>query len=75
MTGSKYIVAFKKGTAPADIAKVKEDVKKQGGVIGHEYTTSFQGFAVTLPEGVVSTLESHPHIDYVEADQVVSIQK
>ncbi|KXS13186.1 hypothetical protein M427DRAFT_58901 [Gonapodya prolifera JEL478] len=74
MTG-KYIVAFKKGTPKTEIDKVKDDIKKQGATIGHEYTTTFQGFAVTLPTTLVSTLESHPHIDYVEADQEMSIAK
>ncbi|KAK3503037.1 hypothetical protein B0T13DRAFT_487374 [Neurospora crassa] len=68
-----YIVTLKDTATDEEIAKTKEDVKAQGGKIGHEYTL-IKAFQAIYPEGAVSTLENHEHVKDVEADQEGCVQ-
>ncbi|ESA42970.1 hypothetical protein GE21DRAFT_6178 [Neurospora crassa] len=68
-----YIVTLKDTATDEEIAKTKEDVKAQGGKIGHEYTL-IKAFQAIYPEGAVFTLENHEHVKGVEADQEVRTQ-
>ena len=63
---AKYIVL--------KIKRVKQTIRSQGGKIGHEYSTTFQGFQATIPKGTVSTLQSHEHVDNIEEDSKVQTQ-
>ncbi|KAK9477483.1 hypothetical protein V1514DRAFT_333782 [Lipomyces japonicus] len=69
-TDNTYIVRFKKDATDDDIAKIKKDLTDSGAEITHEYSL-IKGIAVRLPEGHVSTLESHPHVEGLEKDQEV----
>ncbi|KAK3488120.1 uncharacterized protein B0T23DRAFT_415003 [Neurospora hispaniola] len=69
-----YIVTLKDTATDEEIAKTKEDVKAQGGKIGHEYTL-IKAFQAIYPEGSVSTLENHEHVKGVEADQESPAQR
>ncbi|KAK1777456.1 hypothetical protein QBC45DRAFT_378976 [Copromyces sp. CBS 386.78] len=68
-----YIVTLKDDASDEQIAKTKEDVKAQGGQIGHEYTL-IKAFQAIFPEGHVQSLDSHEHVKDVEADQEVRTQ-
>ncbi|MCR3753198.1 S8 family peptidase [Lentzea californiensis] len=45
-----------------------------GGRVGHVYDTVFQGFSVRMSDAQARRLAADPSVDYVERDQVVSIQ-
>jgi subtilisin family serine protease len=45
-----------------------------GGQIGHVYDTVFQGFSVRMSDAQARRLAADPSVEYVERDQVVSIQ-
>jgi subtilisin family serine protease len=45
-----------------------------GGQVGHVYDTVFQGFSVKMSDAQARRLAADPSVDYVERDQVVSIQ-
>ncbi|KAF7537533.1 hypothetical protein G7Z17_g12838 [Cylindrodendrum hubeiense] len=68
-----YIVSCKEGATDDQVKAVKQQAIDQGGKIEHEYTL-IKGFSVSYPEGTVTTLESHEHVQAVEADQEVRTQ-
>ncbi|KAF7730254.1 hypothetical protein EC973_002497 [Apophysomyces ossiformis] len=71
---SNYIVTFKRDT-PDDV--IEEHIKQteaSGAKITHRYP-AIKGFAVEVPDSVVSTLSlASPHVDSVEADGEVTTQ-
>jgi len=69
-----YIVTLKDSSSKDDIAAAKKHATDQGGKIGHEYNTTFKGFAVSFDKDAVSTLESSPHVESVEADSEMKTQ-
>ncbi|KAL2159428.1 hypothetical protein VTH06DRAFT_2433 [Thermothelomyces fergusii] len=68
-----YIVTCKPDATPEQVEAAKQHAREQGGTIGHEYSL-IKGFQVIFPEGTIHTLESHEHVDVVEADQEVRTQ-
>ncbi|OQD80205.1 hypothetical protein PENANT_c038G00181 [Penicillium antarcticum] len=84
-----YIVTCKQDASDEDVQAVKQHSIDQGGKISHEYSL-IKGFAVSrfpktqtadqipfsveFPDSVVNTLESHPHVENVEADSEVKTQ-
>ncbi|KAJ5317594.1 hypothetical protein N7508_002102 [Penicillium antarcticum] len=68
-----YIVTCKQDASDEDVQAVKQHSIDQGGKISHEYSL-IKGFAVEFPDSVVNTLESHPHVENVEADSEVKTQ-
>ncbi|GHH44709.1 S8 family peptidase [Lentzea cavernae] len=45
-----------------------------GGQVGHVYSSVFQGFSVKMSDAQARRLAADPSVEYVERDQVVSIQ-
>ncbi|MCX2951862.1 S8 family peptidase [Lentzea sp. NEAU-D7] len=45
-----------------------------GGQVGHVYDTVFQGFSIKMSDAQARRLAADPSVEYVERDQVVSIQ-
>ncbi|KAI3635486.1 hypothetical protein MIR68_006124 [Amoeboaphelidium protococcarum] len=70
-----YIVVFKQGTAKNTIEQAVDQVKKEGGKIGHRYDSVLLGFSCEIPEQLTDSLKSLEGVDYVEEDQVMTIQK
>ncbi|KAJ4381447.1 hypothetical protein N0V85_008669 [Neurospora sp. IMI 360204] len=68
-----YIVSLKDNATDEQVAKTKEDVKNQGGKIGHEYTL-IKAFQAIYPENTVHSLDNHEHVKVVEADHEVKTQ-
>ncbi|KAJ5865309.1 Proteinase inhibitor propeptide [Penicillium soppii] len=68
-----YIITLKQDTSADEVEAVKNEVKKQGGTIDHEYSL-IKGFSVTFPESAVHTLENHEHVETIEADSEVRTQ-
>ncbi|KAJ5643844.1 uncharacterized protein N7484_006351 [Penicillium longicatenatum] len=63
-------------TTDSEMQKLKDEITAHGGRIVHEYTI-IKGFSFTRPEAStldLNTLSSHPNVDSVEADQVVTTQ-
>ena len=55
-------------------SRVKQTIRSHGGKIGHEYSTTFKGFQATIPQGKVSSLQLHEHVDNIEEDMKVQTQ-
>ncbi|KAG0277523.1 hypothetical protein BGZ95_005789 [Linnemannia exigua] len=70
---NKVIVVFKKETPAGEIEAAVKDVESKGGKITHRYDAALLGFSAEMPDVSVSSLNSHPHVDYVEPDGEVSI--
>ncbi|ORZ26950.1 serine proteinase inhibitor IA-1 [Lobosporangium transversale] len=70
----KVIIVFKDGTPRDEVNKAAEEIKSKGGKITQKYTLLL-GFAAEVPEFELQMLNSHPHIDYIEDDGIVTIQK
>jgi hypothetical protein len=69
----QYIVVFRPdapGNAPDEAAN---GAAAQGGTIHYMYTSAIRGFAATLPAQALEGLQHNPHIEYIEADQVVTL--
>ncbi|KAI9222206.1 hypothetical protein BC828DRAFT_379035 [Blastocladiella britannica] len=72
---SSFIVVFKKGTAQDVVDVAAAQLEANGGEIENRYDgTVLLGFSAVVPETYMSTFETHPHIDYVEADKLVSLK-
>ncbi|MEQ1930597.1 MAG: S8 family serine peptidase [Parvularculaceae bacterium] len=75
----QYIVVFKRGAPAASVAAAAERIKAMGGEIIHLYTRALVGFSVRLPREpdrakvALETLRTIPDIDYIAADQRISI--
>ncbi|CAG8899680.1 unnamed protein product [Penicillium egyptiacum] len=70
---SSYIITCKPNATTDEVQAVKDQAQKQGGIIGHEYGL-IKGFAVTFPKDAVHSLDTHPHVENVEADKEVKTQ-
>ncbi|CAL1707098.1 unnamed protein product [Somion occarium] len=77
MSGN-YIVAFKDHVSQAQIDKYIEDVKANGGSIGHKYDAALKGFSAAIPTSYVQQLEAQGLqdgvIDFIEPDGIVTTQ-
>ncbi|PLB55821.1 hypothetical protein P170DRAFT_506333 [Aspergillus steynii IBT 23096] len=67
-----FNVTLKKDSPPEELQKAKEQVKKEGGSIKHEYTL-IKGFTAEYPDDQVKTLETTEHV-HVEQDGEIRIQ-
>ncbi|KAJ7595045.1 hypothetical protein C8J56DRAFT_928269 [Mycena floridula] len=71
----KYIVVFKDGVTKDQIQKYADDIKTNGGEIGHTYD-SMNGFSATIPDASLSSLQSlvGDVVEFIEPDGVVTTQ-
>ncbi|KAL0073954.1 hypothetical protein J3Q64DRAFT_1779852 [Phycomyces blakesleeanus] len=70
---SSYIVTFKKGTPQEIIDAEAKKVEETGATITHRYNSAIHGYAVSVPDSIVSSLSlANEHVDGVEADGEVS---
>jgi subtilisin family serine protease len=74
-----YIVVFKPGSAADAVDKAVADAHdasdraKAPMAVAFRYDAALQGFAAKLPAQAVEALRHNPNVDYIEADQVVTI--
>ncbi|KAL7926318.1 hypothetical protein ACQKWADRAFT_282428 [Trichoderma austrokoningii] len=68
-----YIVTLHDDATDAQVAAAKKKATDAGGKITQEYSL-IKGFAVELPEGTVTTLDSDPSVKAVEPDSVMTTQ-
>jgi subtilisin family serine protease len=69
----RYIVVFKPGSSGSEVNQAAERVHAFGGEVHYVYDAAIQGFAATLPEQALKGLVHNPNIEYIEVDQVVSL--
>lgn len=70
---TKYIVVLKNESKP-HLESIKKELESKGGkVIGTFDGVVLLGYAVELPDNLLSTFEALPHIDYIEKDGTVDI--
>jgi aqualysin 1 len=69
----RYIVVFKPGSAGSDVNQAAQRARGLGGEIYYTYDAALVGFAASLPEPALKGLVHNPNVDYIEADQVVSL--
>ncbi|KAI1471505.1 uncharacterized protein F4812DRAFT_181319 [Daldinia caldariorum] len=68
------IVSFPSGTTDDIVNRAKDDIRKAGGVITHEYQL-IKGFAAKAPQKILETVSawSAEYNAVIEEDQVVQI--
>ena len=69
----QYIVVMKQDAPKGSVDDAKRDARSQGGRILFSYDHALSGFAATLPQRALDAVRNNPHVDYVEADQRVSL--
>jgi subtilisin family serine protease len=69
----RYIVVFRPGTAGNEVNKAAQRAHGLGGEIYYTYDAALVGFAASLPEPALKGLVHNPNVEYIEADQVVSL--
>lgn len=69
----RYIVVFKPGTPAANRSAAAEHARGLGGQVDFVYESALIGFAANLPEQALSGLSNNPNIEFIEADQVMTI--
>ncbi|PGH06521.1 hypothetical protein GX51_02345 [Blastomyces parvus] len=67
-----FNVTLKKDAPPEELEKAKEEARRSGGTIKHEYTL-IKGFTVEYPDDHIKVLESTEHL-HVEQDGEVRTQ-
>jgi aqualysin 1 len=69
----RYIVVFKAGTPAAEVSAAAEHARGLGGQVDFVYESALTGFAANLPEQAVFGLSHNPNVEFIEADQVITI--
>ncbi|MGE5222733.1 MAG: S8 family peptidase, partial [Omnitrophica WOR_2 bacterium] len=70
----RYMVVFKGGISDASAQAIEASAAKGQGVkINYHYSAALKGFAAALPESALNALRNNPAVDYIEADQVITI--
>ncbi len=70
---NQYIVVLKKSSEIQAQSAVIQSVEGMGGQVLFEYGSALQGFAVVLSDPALAELRANPMVDYIEADQMVSL--
>jgi aqualysin 1 len=69
----RYIVVFKPGTPAAEVNAAAENARGRGGQVDFVYEAALTGFAGNLPEQALFGLSHNPNVEFIEADQVITI--
>jgi subtilisin family serine protease len=83
----RYIVVFRDGTDPAaidaaiaqaEMAAAAESLDvapdaPRGMTVHYRYSSALLGFAASMPASSLQALEKNANVDYIEADQVITI--
>jgi aqualysin 1 len=69
----RYIVVFKAGTPAANVSAAVEHARGLGGQVDFVYESALSGFAGNFPEQAVFGLSHNPNVEFIEADQVITI--
>ncbi|MDQ3114749.1 MAG: S8 family peptidase, partial [Actinomycetota bacterium] len=69
----RYIVVLDDDTTARTAATTADTARSAGGTVHHTYGTAIRGFSATLPAGALASLRSNVAVDYIEADQRVTL--
>jgi aqualysin 1 len=69
----RYIVVFKPGTPAAEMNAAAEHARGLGGQVDFVYEAALSGFAGNFPEQAIFGLSHNPNIEFIEADQEITI--
>lgn len=69
----QYIVVFKAGAGQGQKAAAMENARGHGAEVLFVYDSALNGFAARLPAQALNGLVHNPNVEYIEADQVMSI--
>jgi aqualysin 1 len=72
-SAGRYIVVFKPGTPAAEISAAGEHARAAGGQVDYVYESALLGFAGSFPEQAIFGLSHNPNVEYIEEDQVISL--
>ncbi len=70
----RYIVVFKSSVRDA-ATETANVMRGAGGQLHHTYSNSIKGFAATLSDAALQGMRNNPNVDYIEADQTVSLNQ
>ena len=70
----QYIVVFRPGTPRQAVLAAEEKTRALGGTIGFTYTSALNGFSGRLPPKALAAVRATAGVDYVEADQKVTME-
>ena len=68
----RYIVVFKREVQDVD-GEVRHLSARHGAAVRHTYKSALKGMAIELSDAKVAALRAEPSVEYVEQDQVMSI--
>jgi subtilisin family serine protease len=66
-----YIVVLHDGANPNSVAR--DHARLHGAEVTFTYSNALRGYAARIPEARVARVAADPRVDYVEADQVVTV--
>lgn len=69
----RYIVVFKAGTPAAEVSSAAERARGLGGQVDFVYDSALKGFAGNFPEQAIFGLSHNPNVEFIEADQIITI--
>ena len=69
----RYIVVFRPGTPAGEVSAAAEHARGQGGQVDFVYDAALIGFAGNFPEQALQGLSHNPNVDFIEADQEITI--
>jgi subtilisin family serine protease len=68
----QYIVVFKDHVTDTD-SEADKVIRGRGGVRHFTFSNGLKGFVATLPDAALAGVRSDPNVDYIEQDQVATI--
>ncbi len=69
----EYIVVFQPGTPGKAVNQAAGNARGEGASVHFIYDSALQGFAASLPEQALNGLLHNPNVEYIEADQTISL--
>ncbi len=69
----EYIVVFRTGVRGTDVNGAAATALGNHATIHFVYDSALQGFAAFLPAQALKALQNNPNVQYIEADQIISL--
>jgi len=69
----RYIIVLQPGAPAGEVNAAAEQARGLGGQIDFVYDAALNGFAGSFPEQAIEGLSHNPNIDFIEADQEITL--
>ena len=69
----RYIVVFQPGTPAEEVNAAAEHARGLGGQVDYVYDAALIGFAGSFPDQAIEGLSHNPNIEFIEADQEITL--